>query len=159
MTMKHLNVLCVFLIFGGVVAAQSDLGSDDDIRMPPMQVRIDSDPVADAAMEALDEAESDVRNGLLRIRRAGHPSFARGEVADGLKARFGIEIVNDGCVITEVSAAYDAVYNAVMQRAILRRFGKALFALEMEVKQRPNQAPEPTPTSVTPPAAQEPRQP
>jgi hypothetical protein len=125
--------------------------------LPPFEVTVDRDPSEDAAVSALTDAEADLKSGKLRIIRYGLPSFVLNKAAETLKRNYGIEIVSAGCVSTAITVRSSAVYNAVMQRAILIRYRKSLAQLEWLIGNPPNQPPEPSHSSVTSHATQESR--
>lgn len=131
--MRSIHLLCfVALTTSDVIAVGASDSSPD--AAPELQVIIDRDPIEDAAVEALDAAQADLARGEINIIRYGHPVFVSDQRVQEMKTKFGIVLKRAGCVSTDVSIAYATVYNAVMQRAILAKFGKTWAQIERSVE-------------------------
>jgi hypothetical protein len=130
--MKNIHLVCFLALAASGVNPVGASDSTPDALTE--QVIIDRDPVEDAAVEALDAAQVDLKRGEIIIIRYGHPSFTSDRVVEEMKSQFGIVLKKAGCVSTDISIAYATVYNAVMQRAILAKFGKTLTQIERSVE-------------------------
>ena len=149
--MKNIYLVCALAL---VASGVNPVGASDSLPDAlSEQVIIDRDPIEDAAVEALDAAQGDLKRGDIIIIRHGHPAFISDRLVEEMKSQFGIVLKKAGCVSTDISIAYAMVYNAVMQRAILAKFGKTLAQIERSVEA--NQPPEAMPVQ-SPPSKQSP---
>jgi hypothetical protein len=114
------------------------------------------------------EALTDIKAGTPKLKTYGLPSPACGKYSEILKEKTGIEFHPiAGCCVDEPLLKYAASYNKTIEAYAEEKYGigildklwtEAETEFNKSEEKEPNQAPEPTTTAVTPPAAQEPRQ-
>ena len=114
------------------------------------------------------DARADLKRGKFALEVYGMRSAVPTPYEVALKDRYQVESrpVAD-CVVSQEILDHARGFNETMQEAIETRYGKGTLdrvrseamADILRTHKQPNKSPEPTPTSVTSPAAQEPRQP
>jgi hypothetical protein len=109
------------------------------------RIRI-SDGVEKAHMQALVDARRDIAAGKL-VHIGFWLKVEPEKIGKLMLARYGIEMREKGCVVFPDSEAYAHVYNALMEEAIQRKFGRTFEALFEPVwqevtKKGPNQPPQ-----------------
>jgi thiol-disulfide isomerase/thioredoxin len=72
--------------------------------------------------EGIRDAQRDIANGILRIKRYGLTRGVSAESLNNFKRKYGIEITEQGCIIFEAPEYFKA-YNETMKTEILKRFG------------------------------------
>ena len=73
--------------------------------------------------EGREDAQKDIANGILSIKRYGYTAAIPKEDLQNLKIKYGIEIVETGCVLFNVTEDYFKAYNERMKTEIQNRFG------------------------------------
>jgi hypothetical protein len=83
------------------------------------------------------DARSELAAGHLRIQIGGKWTELKHKVADIAVERYGIEVVNTGCVPNDYKTGYSRTYNQEMQQAIDQRFSNVSFeTIFQEVEQQ-----------------------
>jgi hypothetical protein len=113
------------------------------------------------------EAEADLAHGRPRWITFGGPAFDVGPSTSMLSRRLGLQRDHIAyCMVPDGAKRYASEYNRVIFDHLTPRYGREFVLdefraaeISMPIETEANQAPEPTPMSVTSPAAQEPRRP
>jgi hypothetical protein len=83
-----------------------------------------------------DEARRDISAGSIRLRYGVAGEWGR-DIKDSLHSRFGVELVELSCFVTDESRSFDAGYNAVVEAHIDGIFGSgSVGTLHQEVQAR-----------------------
>jgi thiol-disulfide isomerase/thioredoxin len=78
--------------------------------------------------EGIEDARKDIAGNFLKIKRYGLTVAIPAEQILKLKKSYGIEIVENGCVLFGVTAEYFKSYNEQMKTEIKKRFGESVAA-------------------------------
>ncbi len=74
------------------------------------------------AADGLEDARSDIAKGILRIQKYGLRPRAANDATAELKNKYGIELIDYGCLLFGTPEYYDS-YNETMKAEITKRFG------------------------------------
>jgi len=117
---------------------------------------VTSDGVEKAHMQALADGRKDLAAGKL-VHIGYGLAVEKKKMEELMRARYGIEMREKGCVVFPSDEAYAHVYNALMEEAISKKFGHSFEELLEPVWKEitsisPNQPPLRMPVSGTPAA-------
>lgn len=70
------------------------------------------------------DAKNDISKGILKIKRYGLTVAIPQNTLERLKKRYGIEVVENGCVLFNTNEDYFAAYNQTMKAEISNKFGE-----------------------------------
>lgn len=73
--------------------------------------------------EGRTDAKNDIANGQLKIKRYGLTPGISQDSLKMLKAKYGLEVVENGCILLNETEDYFAAYNEIMKAEIVKRFG------------------------------------
>jgi hypothetical protein len=91
-----------------------------DFSRPPAPVRSTEEGKADA--------EKDIAAGTLQIKRFGLTSPIHAQKLAEFKKKYNVEIVENGCLLINVTPDYFKAYNDAMLAEIRKRFGAKVLA-------------------------------
>lgn len=83
------------------------------------------------------DAQRDLEKGILRLETFGrHPMYQIQYYYPMLRKRYGIRIVDYGCIVDDRMVEHSLGYNEVMDRELCRRFGTNFWQLTMDDARR-----------------------